>query len=167
MPKSTQIKKLLDTETKIELRDPIQIASCFNKHFTQIGPQLANAIPTETHMVINQSASYKAFHIQPVDEQNILDEIKKLNDKKAEGIDRVPAKLVKICSDYIVSPLVDIIHICISSGTFLDAMKGANVLPIYKNRGSSFSCNNYRPISVLPVFSKIFEKNKFSDSHSY
>ena len=67
MPKFTQIKELLDPETNTELRDPIQIASCFNKHFIQIRPQLANVIPTEPHIVINQSASFKAFHIQPVD----------------------------------------------------------------------------------------------------
>ena len=65
--------------------------------------------------------------------------------------------LIKLCIRQIVKPLTYICNLSLSSGIFLDKMKTGKILPIYKcNDPSNFS--NYRPISLLPQFSKVLEK---------
>ena len=68
-----------------------------------------------------------------------------------------PVKLLKIASPIIVPYLVNIINISFKTGCFPDAVKLAKVIPIFK-AGSKLDINNYRPISLLSVFSKIIEK---------
>ena len=51
-------------------------------------------------------------------------------------------------------------------GVFPDALKIAKVKPLYK-KGDNFSLNNYRPISLVPTISKIFERVMFTQLYSY
>ena len=64
---------------------------------------------------------------------------------------------IKSVKHLIAYPLVHIFNLSMSTGIFPDQLKLAKVVPVYKS-GDSDSCNNYRPISVLPVFSKVFER---------
>lgn len=74
--------------------------------------------------------------------------------------------LLKLLNTSISCPLANIINYSFSSGTFPDKLKIAKVTPIFK-KGSRSEKNNYRPISVLSVFSKIFEKLMFKRLYSY
>ena len=65
--------------------------------------------------------------------------------------------LLKILSEHIATPLCDIINDSFSNGIFPDMMKLAKVIPLYK-KNSPEDPSNYRPISLLSVFSKITEK---------
>ena len=58
--------------------------------------------------------------------------------------------------NYISRPLAYIINLSISRGLFPDAVKSARITPVFK-KGSPLTVGNYRPISILPIFSKIFE----------
>jgi hypothetical protein len=85
--------------------------------------------------------------------------IKELKSKKAHGYDEITTKILKLSSPFIVSPLTYIL-VCnrmFSTGIFPDRLKFSEMKPIYK-KGNKTLINNYRPISLLPVFSKIFEK---------
>ena len=69
----------------------------------------------------------------------------------------IPIFLLKILSEHIAAPLWDIINDSFSNGIFPDMMKLAKVIPLYK-KNSPEDPSNYRPISLLSVFSKITEK---------
>jgi len=73
-------------------------------------------------------------------------------------LDGIGPKILKICGDSIVTPITFIINKCISEGVFPDSFKTATVIPLHKN-GSKLDPNNYRPISILPTLSKIFERH--------
>ena len=74
------------------------------------------------------------------------------------GYDEMPASILKQCLDTYIDPLTYLINLSINQGIFPDELKIAKVLPIYKSDDKHL-IQNYRPISVLPFFSKIFEKN--------
>ena len=65
--------------------------------------------------------------------------------------------MIKLSSPYIISPLTYICNAALNSGVFPDRLKYAIVKPIHK-KGSKQDISNYRPISLLTSFSKIFEK---------
>ena len=75
----------------------------------------------------------------------------------AVGPYSIPIFLLKILSEHISVPLCDIINDSFSCGTFPNLMKLAKVIPLYKKNSPEFA-SNYRPISLLSVFSKITEK---------
>ena len=81
--------------------------------------------------------------------------------KKSFGADKIHPLLVSIAIFQIYGPITHIINLFISQGIFPDSMKIAKVVPIFK-QGSRSSCDNYRPMSILPTLSKIFEKCIFN-----
>ena len=76
---------------------------------------------------------------------------------KNGGVDKINAKTLKAISEHIADPLAHIINKCIEKSIWPDALKAAEVVPIYKS-GKKFVFNNYRPISLILNISKIFEK---------
>ena len=74
--------------------------------------------------------------------------------------------LVKDSNEFITRPLVHIMNLSISSGIVPDQLKIARVLPIFKS-GETHVFSNYRPISVLPIFSKVFEKVVYKRLFNY
>ena len=88
----------------------------------------------------------------------------KLN--KAAGHDMLPAKLLKLGSDILCLSMTYIMNMCFSSGTFPCNVKCADVCPIFK-KGDTMEIANYRPVSILPSVSKIFEKEMVNQMSEY
>ena len=82
------------------------------------------------------------------------------------GLDGVPCKLLKLASSIIGPSLTKIFNSCTETETFPDEWKIAKVTPIFK-KGSKSDLNNYRPISVLPIVSKLFEKITYQQLYNY
>ena len=76
---------------------------------------------------------------------------------KASGYDCIAGSVMKQYVDYYVTPLKHITNLSIAQGYFPDDWKLAKVIPIFKD-GDLQDIQNYRPISVLPFLSKVFEK---------
>ena len=89
------------------------------------------------------------------DEINCI--LENINPKKSTGPDKIPPKWVKIAADILDSPLSEIINVSLSKNSFPEEAKEANVPPIFK-KDSRTQKANYRPVSILNVFSKIFER---------
>ena len=85
---------------------------------------------------------------------------------KASGYDKLPIKIVKDCSDVLAFPLIELINKSLETSTFPNVEKIAKVIPIFKN-GTKSSFDNYRPISILPVFSKLLERTVHRQLYSY
>ena len=69
----------------------------------------------------------------------------------------IPVKILKHNADIFGGYICHFFNVCINKGTFLSVLKHANIISVFK-KGHSGSKENYRPVSILPVTSKIFEK---------
>ena len=82
---------------------------------------------------------------------------KNFKEKKATGLDNLPSSLLKDCATSLSKPLSFIINLSITTGKVPNVWKMAKIVPIHKS-GATDKPENYRPISVLPILSKILEK---------
>ena len=83
--------------------------------------------------------------------------LKSLNSKKAPEIDKIPTKLVKLASDILAEPLPIAITNSISTSTFPNNAKIASVVLIDKKTDDKYVISNFRPVSILNCFSKVYE----------
>ena len=90
--------------------------------------------------------------------------MQKLNVSKATGMDAIPARILKMITSFIAPSLTFIFNLSIR--TYIDEWKLARVIPIYKSEDKR-ECENYRPISVLPIISKIFEGEVFGQIYGF
>ena len=97
------------------------------------------------------------FSFKMMSEEAMLTSLNMLKNGKAPGPDGVPTHLVKDAANFIAKPLMMIFNASLKQGIFPNIWKLAKITPMYKS-GARSEENNYRPISVLSVFSKLFEK---------
>ena len=97
------------------------------------------------------------FTIKEATVSDINKLLKSVNTKKATGPDNIPPKLVKLSANVIDSHLCNIINKGLQNSSFPDAAKIASVRPIYKKKCRN-TIENYRRVSILNTFSKIYER---------
>ena len=83
--------------------------------------------------------------------------LKSLNTKKASATDKIPTKLVKLASDFLSTTLATAINNSLASSKFPDIAKVATVVPIDKKTNDKYDIFNFRPVSLLNCFSKVYE----------
>ena len=96
------------------------------------------------------------MYLVPATEQDILD-IQNLENKSSSGDDYISNLIIKTASTIIAPYLTYLINKSMNQGVFPDKLKKAKVIPLFKE-GSKTDVNNYRPISLLTIWSKIFER---------
>ena len=139
---------------------PKKISNEFNKFFVNIGPTLASKITQSPNMSFNNyltNPSISNLTFKNVNEDDVLKTIDELKPKTSYGVDNISNKLLKHIKSEIIKPLTLIINQTLNTGTFPEKLKTAKVLPIYK-KGENYLLENYRPISILPSISKVFER---------
>ena len=138
----------------------------FNDYFTNVAPCLINDLPTACENPIQLMSdnskfmslcSNNAFEFTEVSMVQVRDVINDLKNSNCKDVDNLNVNLIKTIRDLIISPLTKLVNLCIKASVFPDCLKVAFAIPIHK-KGNANDPNNYRPISILPVFSKILEK---------
>jgi retron-type reverse transcriptase len=98
---------------------------------------------------------------------SVLCNLKNLKANKSTGLDAIPAKILKLAAHIIAPSLTYIFNLSlIQSGIYVNNWKQARVTPIFKSEDKS-KCENYRPISILSIVSKVFEKEVFRQMYTY
>ena len=152
-PLLVQNKFIIDFKEKAEL---------FNNHFTsQCTPLLNNS---ELPPLVFRTNSRISSVVITCNE--IKDIIAGLNTNKAHGPDNISVNMVKLCGHNLSVPLKIIFENIIKSGIFPDQWKEANVTPVHKKNDKQL-ITNYRPISLLPILAKIFERIIFTNLYNY
>lgn len=138
--------------------EPETVSHLFNDYYSQVGPSLDAALgPCTVNPLsyLNDIRVSEVLVFHPVSEGYVSSIIAGLNDAGA-GLDGINTKLLKHLTPAILTQITHLINICICKSVFPATLKTALITPIYK-AGSRALFSNYRPISVLPVISKILE----------
>ena len=109
---------------------------------------------------------HNSLFLHPIDKRDIITIINELKRKNSRGHDGISSKFVKYPNNEMALPLSIIINTSIESGHVPDAMTLEKVFPIYKSNDNQM-LKNYRPISVLPIFSKILEKYIYKKLYNF
>jgi len=140
-----------------------------NNFFSEVGKSISVKIMpppvTYRHFLKNINSKNSLF-LAPSDTYEIQRLIKNLKIKPNSSPNDIPSKFFKIASCIVSEWLSNFFNKCMTIGEFPESLKIADIAPIPKARSPS-SSSEYRPISVLPVFSKLFEKNLYHRIYSY
>lgn len=145
------------------------IASKFNDYFISLAPNLNRDMFENENRNIPSFESYlstpcaSSIFLEDCTENEIREIISDLKNGKASDI---PISVVKFINDTIAPTLTVLYNKCMTEGVFPDDLKIGKITPIYK-KGNPENLQNYRPISTLPIFGKIFEKIIHSRLYSF
>ena len=106
------------------------------------------------------------FHFYEVNEPGIKDKINSLDKKKPTTFNNIPTRLLVENNDIISPFITDMCNESISNVAFPDSLKLADITPAHKKEERTKK-NNYRPVSILPSISKIFERNMYDQISLY
>ena len=154
---SVQCNKQFVIDNEV-VTDKQEIVNAFYDYYVSIGPDMAENIP----VVLNKPQDYltssyvNSFYLKPVGKEELFGVVKQMRNVCA-GLDGINAFVVKEILDVITQPLLHVINMSFEQGVLPSQLKTACITPLYKG-GDALLLKNYRPVSVLPVLSKVFEK---------
>ena len=137
-------------------------ANDLNDFFVNIPVALINKLPPASRDPLNfclnvyvNNVDY--FHFAEVSTCHVRDIINNMKSSRARDVYGMSADLIKSVKEILINPLTKLINRCIVQNAFPECLKKTVVIPVFK-KGDASDPNNYRPISLVPIFSKIFEK---------
>ena len=134
------------------VKDAVSRANCFNECFTnKFSAPFTDVLPDAP--VLN-APGLSSFYVPP---GRVAQLLRELSPHKACGPDGLSARILRECAEEFAIPLDIICRLSVRSGVFPSAWKRANVIPVHK-KGSKKLPDNYRPVSLLALCSKILEK---------
>jgi potassium voltage-gated channel Eag-related subfamily H protein 8 len=142
-----------------KITDKQKIASEFNTYFSSIANQVCEKIPPSKSNYKDYliGTHNKSFYMHPVIPEDIINISKQMKAKNSAGDDQLSTKLMKTTIEYTAEPLAHIFNLSFTVGTIPNKLKIAKIIPVHK-KGPQNDFNNYRPISLLPAYSKLLEK---------
>jgi ribosomal protein S16 len=139
------------------VNEPIEVVDIFSDYFKDvatINPSCESAMDLLEQSIPPLQGELKWTIVTPFE---ICKIIKGMAAKNSVGHDEIPIVIIKKNIDLLQEPLAHLYNKCYNQGIFPDQFKIAKIIPIYK-KGPKNNPKNYRPISLLPTLSKIFEK---------
>ena len=149
--------------------DPLSIAAKFGTFFRTVIARLRETLLTTSTFPLPrclQVSPTAVFRLSPISEEFVLKQLKAIKSNKSTGFVDIPAHLLKDGAEVLAKPLTVLMNRSIAEGAVPSEWKHAMVTPIHKS-GARTDPSNYRPISVLPVFSKILERAVHQMVYSY
>ena len=146
-----------------------EIVNIMNDHFVSTPQNIAQSlepIPNINYRSFLTGYYSSSFFLNLLNSDKILKILSDCKNTSSGGHLDIPIKVVTSIIHVISEPLCFIFNRCITTGYFPNNLKIAQVTPVFK-AGESTNPNNYRPISVLTIFSKILEKHIYSELLSY
>ena len=140
-----------------------EFTNVLNGHFVNVGPRLAHRLKLNRAMIddplchLNNPTEETVFQFKQLNERTFLKYIQNLKQGKSAGPDKIPTAILKDAAEFLCKPITMIFNSYLRLRTFPDRWKIARITPIYKS-GAKDDTNNYRPISIMLVLSKLFEK---------
>ena len=154
----SRIHKIKD-KNGISTSDQSEMSNILNEFFVNVGNDTAKSIhhnpKSPTEYLANGNSD--SIFLSPVSPFEVNETILKLDSSKSIGPNSIPIKLLKILRPKVSHSLATMVNRSFSTGIFPSKLKIAKVVPIFK-KGDPQVLSNYRPISLLPIFSKIYEK---------
>src|SRR5215469_18643825 len=157
------------------ISDQTKIANLFNKCILLNSAGTRQCIDNNVKLDIKNSIEFlnrqyekpfPAIKWQFTSTQEIIKAIRTLKTTNTAGYDEISNRLLKLSAPFIASPLTYICNAVLKCGVFPDRLKYAFVKPVHK-KGSKQDLSNYRPISLLPAFSKVLEKIIYVRLHTH
>ena len=149
--------------------DPSKIASEFNSMFSNVGKSALDRINKESigkKALKGLKRTQSKFTLEEVSIEFIQKELSTLNCSKSIGLDDLHPRLLKLSAHLIALPIAYVFNDSIRTGNFPHDFKLAKIVPIPKSKSSN-DLSNFRPISLLSVVSKIFERAVHSQLLNY
>lgn len=152
--KASRIPGVMVSENN-SFSNPVDIVNKFAELFKSVF--VTSSDPDEERSCLYKSKFLgDILNVGGITEDEIIRASKKLKNKMTSGSDDVPSFLVRDCIGVLAYPLKVLFNLALESVTFPSRWKEARIVPVFKS-GDRSEINNYRPISILSNFSKIFE----------
>jgi len=140
------------------VKNNVDVANHFNNYFVNVAANLESKIPAPVLSPLEYMGDRvtSSFFVLPVSSEDVRTEIMKLKCKSC-NLESVPPYIYKLCESSLTIIIARLFNLSVVHGIFPECLKTSRVIPVFK-RGDKTSMNNYRPISTLPIMSKLFEK---------
>ena len=137
----------------------------FKDYYSNLAGNLLKKLPKPPNKITlhtafphyNSIIQSDSFNLATVSENTISLILKNTKVSKVAGLDNLSGHFLKDGAKVLAKPITELCNLSITSGKFPDSCKIAKLKPIYK-KGSLTEASNYRPISLLPLISKVIEK---------
>uniref|UniRef100_A0A8C7RB61 Reverse transcriptase domain-containing protein n=1 Tax=Oncorhynchus mykiss TaxID=8022 RepID=A0A8C7RB61_ONCMY len=139
--------------------DKSTIIENFNKHFSTAGHAFYLATPTPVNSTAPPTAtrpSLPHFSFSQIHSAEVLKELQNLDPYKSAGLDNLDPFFLKLSAEIVATPITSLFNLSFVSSEIPKDWKAAAVIPLFKG-GDTLDPNCYRPISILPCLSKVFE----------
>ncbi|CAH1099638.1 unnamed protein product, partial [Psylliodes chrysocephalus] len=133
------------------------MANYCNNYFSRIGLDMAKKNPDTDEPYELKYPNPHSLFLFPINRNDLITHISALKTNSAPGYDGIPTHIIKKTHLEILIPLTHIFNLCFETGTIPTHFKSTVIVPIHKN-GPKTNIKNYRPISLINGFAKVFEK---------
>ena len=167
--KPLRLPEFLIGECNKVLRNSCEIAEAFNVHFTSIASKIKSSLSPINNFDLSKlnqfvktklSPNKPAFSLPPITCEFVENYVLKIPSSKATGADGISVKLLQAGIKELAPSISKLINMSLTSNQFPSRWKIARVTALFK-AGDISDLNNYRPISILPVLSKIIERHVY------
>ena len=175
---SSGSNEIILSENDRIVSDQTEVCNIFNNYFVNVAKDIGNDSlqfkddfsdhPSIQKILENNPVKdpLDKFSFKPVEEMQVHKIISKLDIKKSTGVDNISAKILKTCVSAVSGVISNLINTTYSLCKFPTGLKEAQVLPLHK-KNDPLDKANFRPVSLLPIISKIYERNMHDQLSAY